>query len=321
LHEAHKKIVQIIHKKYSGGSMKLDLNRIHGIVVPMITPLTKDESIDEKSLKKVTDYLLNGAVHGIFVNSTTGEGVCLTALEGQRVLQLVVDHVNGKVPVYANVSATSVKLALDNIKQVEDLGADIAVAHPPYFYPPNSQDELFSYYECILKETNLPVMIYNIPFTTQAPIAIDTIKRLLDFENLIGIKDSSVDYVFLQDLIKIKEIRSNFKVFIGKSHMWTAGILSGADGGLDGISNVIPNLCVKLYDKIRSGSEDVFDCQKEIDEIWRIYECCSFLGGVKAAMNLLGLCDPFISKPILPASDSEIQNIRKILVENKVLKQ
>jgi dihydrodipicolinate synthase/N-acetylneuraminate lyase len=100
--------------------------------------------------------------------------------------------------------------------------------------------------------------------------------------------------------------------------MWTAGILSGADGGLDGISNVIPNLCAKLYDKIRSGSDDIFECQKEIDEIWRIYECRSFLGGVKAAMNLLGLCEPYTSKPILQASEEDVQNIKRILVRNKV---
>ena len=299
--------------------MKLDLARIHGIVVPMITPLTKNELIDENALLKIIDYILNGGIHGIFVNSTTGEGVCLTNEEGQRILQIVIDRVNGKVPVYANVSATSVKIALNNIKQVENLGADIAVAHPPYFYPPNSQEELFTYYESIIKESNIPVMIYNIPFTTQAPIAINTVQRLLDFENLIGIKDSSVDYVFLQDLIKLKEQRPDFKIFIGKSHMWTAGILSGADGGLDGISNVIPELCVKLYDKIKIGSKDVFSDQKRIDEIWRIYECRSFLGGVKAAMNLLGLCEPVTSNPILQASKDEVQQIIKILTANKVL--
>ncbi|MBC8182924.1 dihydrodipicolinate synthase family protein [candidate division KSB1 bacterium] len=300
--------------------MKLDLARIHGIVVPVITPLNKDESIDENALLKIADYLISGGVHGIFVNSTTGEGVCLTNEEGRKVLQIVVQRVNKKVPVYANVSATSVKLALNNIKQVEDLGADIAVAHPPYFYPPNSQEELYTYYESLLNESKMPVMIYNIPFTTQAPIAIDTIERLLHFENLIGIKDSSVDYVFLLNLIKLKEQRPDFKIFIGKSHLWTAGILSGADGGLDGISNVIPGLCVKLYDKIKSGSDHVFDFQKEIDEIWRIYECRSFLGGVKAAMSLLGLCEAYTSKPILQASEEEVKNIKNILVEKEILK-
>jgi dihydrodipicolinate synthase/N-acetylneuraminate lyase len=299
--------------------MRLDINRIHGIVVPMITPLTADESIDETALIRIVDYILNGGVHGIFVNSTTGEGVCLTNDEARKMLQIVIKRINRKVPVYANVSANSVKIALANIEKAESLDADIVVAHPPFFYPPNSQEELFLYYESILKESKLPVMIYNIPFTTQAPIAINTIKRLLDFENLIGIKDSSVDYVFLQDLIKLKEIRSDFKIFIGKSHMWTAGILSGADGGLDGISNIIPSLCVQLYDKIRSGSNDVFERQRDIDDIWQIYECRSFLGGIKAAMSLLGLCESYTSKPILPAAEEEIQNIKRILVENNVL--
>lgn len=295
--------------------MSFDLSRVHGIVVPVITPLNEDESIDRSSLLKVINYLLDAGVHGIFVNSTTGEGVSLADSDKKKVLQIIVDRVNGIIPVYASISDTGTKRAIRNLREVEDVGADIAVAHPPYYYPPNSQEELYKYYEQIARNAVIPVMLYNIPFTTQAPIGLETIQRLLDFENIIGIKDSSVDFVFLGNLIRLKNIRPDFKIFVGKSHLWTAGILSGADGGLDGISNLIPKHCVRLYNEIKAGSKNIFDLQREINEIWRVYECRSFLGGIKAAMNLLGLCKPITVEPILAASEEEVQKIRRILLE------
>ena len=301
--------------------MAFEISRVHGIVVPVITPLNEDESIDESSLDKVINYLLDAGVHGIFVNSTTGEGVCLLDSDRKKVLQIIVDKVNGSVPVYASISDTSTKRAIRNLKEAEDIGADIAVAHPPFYYPPNSQEELYKYYEQISRAATIPVMLYNIPFTTQAPIALKTIQRLLDFDTIIGIKDSSVDFVFLQNLIELKHIRPDFKIFVGKSNLWTAGILSGADGGLDGISNLIPKHCVRLYNEIKADSKNVFDLQREINEIWRVYECRSFLGGIKAAMNLLGLCKPITVNPILAASEEEIQKIKRILLDRGILSQ
>lgn len=301
--------------------MNFDLSRVHGIVVPVITPLNKNESIDESSLHKIIKYLLDAGVHGIFVNSTTGEGVSLADSDRKKALQIIVNAVNGTVPVYASVSDTSTKRALRNLKEVEEIGADIAVAHPPFYYPPNSQEELYNYYEQIARVAAIPVMLYNIPFTTQAPIGLETIQRLLDIDKIIGIKDSSVDFVFLGNLIKLKNTRPDFKIFVGKSHLWTAGILSGADGGLDGISNLIPKHCVRLYDDIKAGSKNVYSLQKEINEIWRVYECRSFLGGIKAAMNLLGLCKPITAKPILAASEEEIKRIRRILLDRGILNQ
>lgn len=87
------------------------------------------------------------------------------------------------------------------------------------------------------------------------------------------------------------------------------------EAGVHGISNLIPKHCVRLYNEIKAGSKNVFDLQREINEIWRVYECRSFLGGIKAAMSLLGLCKPITAKPILAASEEEIQKIRRILSE------
>ena len=292
----------------------------HGIVVPIITPLTAEENVDELSLRKCIKHLLKGGIHGIFVNSTTGEGLNLRDEQKRLALKVVVDEVNNKVPIYAGVSDTSLGRALDNLVEAVELGADVAVAHPPFYYPPNSQEELLTYYQTLAEQSPLPVMLYNIPSTTKAHIELDTVRTLMQQENIIGIKDSSVDYVFLLNLIELKKYRPDFYIFIGKSHMWTAGIMSGADGGLDGISNLIPDLCVQLYETIKDGRyEGAVELQRKINEIWRVYECRSFLGGIKTAMNMRGLCQPWTTKPILMASAEEQQRIANILREYKLI--
>ncbi len=291
-----------------------------GIVVPVVTPLTSSEKIDEKSLVKILQHLLKAKVNGVFVNSTTGEGVCLTDDEKKQVLQITIEVVGGKIPVYAGISETSLKRVREQLKWVENSGADVVVVHPSYYFPPSSQQELYEFFNLIAQETFLPLMLYNIPFTTKAPLSVDTVSRLAQVENIVGIKDSSADFVFLLDLIEIKKQRPDFMVFIGKSHMWTAGILSGADGGLDGISNLIPEHCVRLYEHIIQKKPDVYELQNQINEIWRVYECHSFLGGIKYAMSLLDLCEPWTSKPIPVADVDEQAKIRHILENNGIIK-
>jgi len=285
----------------------------HGIVVPIISPVDEQERIDEPHLRKLTGHLIDGGVHGIFVNSTTGEGLCLREAEKHRALEIVIDQVRGRIPVYAGVSDTATRRALDNVHLAEDMGADVLVAHAPFYFPPNDQSELVSYFTTLAQASHKPFMLYNIPFTTKASISLDTVQRLMQVENIIGIKDSSVDYVYLMNLICLKKSRPNWSIFIGKTHMWTAGILSGADGGLDGISNLIPGHCVRLYKAIQAQAPNVYDLQAEINEIFRVYECKSFLGGIKVALAYLGLCQPFTVAPTLPASEEEKAKIKRIL--------
>jgi len=291
-----------------------------GVIVPIITPLTRDENIDEISLRKCVRHLIKGGVHGIFVNSTTGEGLSLLDDQKRLVLEIVIDETNRMVPVYAGVSDTSLGRALRNLAETVELGADVAVAHPPFYYPPNSQEELLTFFQSLTDHSPIPLMLYNIPSTTKAHIELDTVRILMENDNIIGIKDSSVDYVFLLNLIELKKYRPDFSIFIGKSHLWTGGIFSGADGGLDGISNLIPDLCVQLYNTITEGRfSDAVALQQRINEIWRVYECRSFLAGIKMAMSLRGLCEPWTTKPILMTSEEEQERIINILREYGLL--
>jgi len=118
----------------------------------------------------------------------------------------------------------------------------------------------------------------------------------------------------------LKKTRPDFKIFIGKSNLWTAGILEGADGGLDGISNLIPALCVELYDTIINHNiKRAFELQHLLNDIWKVYECRSFLSGIKGALSLLGLCSPQVTKPNSPVTEIEMAKIKSIMKTHHLL--
>ncbi|NOY78521.1 MAG: dihydrodipicolinate synthase family protein [Calditrichaeota bacterium] len=298
----------------------IDSERVRGVVVPLVTPITEDEKVDEDALLKLMNHVQEAGVHGIFVNSTTGEGIALENSERNRALDIVAKIRKKELLIFSGISDTSTRRTLQNLAQVEEKGADVAVLHPPFYYPANNQEELYRYYKTVAKSAQIPLMIYNIPSMTKSNVHIETVSRLMEIDNIIGIKDSSVDYLFLLKLVRLKEKRPDFKIFIGKSHFWTAGILSGADGALDGISNLIPGLCVKLYDTIQFGNpKEAFALQRKIDDIWEIYNCGSFLSGIKTALKYMGIGNGRVTEPIQEISDEEKKKIYTILIENGVI--
>lgn len=291
-----------------------------GIVVPIITPLNKDETVDENSLRKCVRHVIDGGIHGIFVNSTTGEAVSLLDAEREKAVQIVIDETQKAAPVFVGVSDTSTRRVLKNLEFSNELDIDAIVVHPFYFYPMNTPAEIVNFYNKIADKSKHPLLIYDIPSTTKIKLPLATIKELSKNEKIIGIKDSSVDYLNLIDLVHLKNESPDFSVFIGKSHLWTSGILEGADGGLDGLSNLVPDLCVKLYELIkRENLTEAFVLQHKLNAIWKVYECRSFLSGIKTALSFLGLCENTVTHPNTPASSEEKERIRNILKTHQLI--
>ena len=297
-----------------------DAGSLRGIVVPLITPLRDDESLDEEALRRVVRYVLHGGVHGVFVNSTTGEGLCLLEEERRDAVRIVVDEVRGRVPVLANVGETSTRRALREVDNVVDLGVDGIVAHPPFFYPVNDQREILDFYRALAAASPVPVFLYNLPMVVGTGMTLAVLRELAAEAQIVGIKDSSADFVYLTGVIELKKRRPEFRIFIGKSHLWAAGIWSGADGGLDGISNVAPRLCVQLFEAIEAQDFGrALELQKRVDEVWKLYECRSFIAAIKMAASKLGLCGPAVSRPILPLSPEEEMHVENVLRRNGLL--
>jgi len=293
---------------------------LRGIVVPLITPLTPEEDLDEAGLERVVRHVLEGGVHGLLVNGTTGEGLCLLEEQRRTAVDVVVRTVAGRVPVLANVGGASTRQALDELESVAEMGVDAVVAHPPFFLPINDQREILEFYRQLAKASPLPLFIYNLPMVVGVGISIAVLLELLELEDVAGIKDSSADFVYLTRLVELKKRRPDFRIFIGKSHLWAAGIWSGADGGLDGVSNVAPALCVQLFEALESGDlARACELQQRVNDVWKLYECRSFLAAIKMAASKLGLCGPTVSSPILPLTPEEEEHVENVLRRNGLL--
>ena len=178
------------------------MNLCQGIIPAILTPFTKSEAVNYRELRRHVRRMLNAGVHGIFCLGTNGEFYALSEREKSRVVETVVDEVNGQVPVYAGSGEIATRTVIRLTNRFKKLGADAVSIVTPYFIRP-SQHELYSHYARIAVETEFPIILYNIPMRTQVNLEPATVAALAsDFDNIIGIKDSSGDIKLTQAYIE-----------------------------------------------------------------------------------------------------------------------
>src|SRR5438477_10502908 len=173
-----------------------------GIFCPMLTPLHRDETVDQASLRRLIDFLVDGGVHGIWVMGTTGEFALLLETERARAVALTVEHVAGRVPVIANVGDSSTALALRHARHAVDAGADALACTPPHYFP-HSMDEMLTHFRSVKQAfPDLPLLVYNIPQTVKVKMTVPTTLQLAREGTVQGIKDSQNDMTWFRQLVQ-----------------------------------------------------------------------------------------------------------------------
>lgn len=287
-----------------------------GVTVAVITPLKKDRSIDRKGLETIINHDISGGVHGIFVLGTTGEGPCFTEKDRVEIIRTARKVTPESIPLYVGVMDTSTRRVKENIILAQDNGADIVVVTPPYFLSvrPGKQDEIIRHMELSAKYANVPVIAYNIPQCTYVNIELPTVRRILEIDNVIGLKDSSGDWEQFQKEIFLKN-EINFKLQMGAEDLAGAALLMGADGCVSGVGNYEPGLIVQMYEEAKQGKiEKVKQLQRKAA---RLRETCFvgefWLSGLKYACSALGLCEEYVSEPFPRLTEAQKQEVRNIL--------
>ncbi len=186
-----------------------------GVITPLLTPIDKEEKIDEKSLRKLVKYQLSNGVHGLWASGTSSEFPALREEERVKTIQLVVDEVNGKVPVIGNVTMPSTRLTVELAKQIIGNGVSAIAATPPYFFS-HTQTEIADHYRAIRHSVDVPLWIYNIPVMHKTPVAPSTVATLASEGVISGIKDSSGTGELLTELHILRDNR-------GLDLCWTLG--------------------------------------------------------------------------------------------------
>ncbi|RAV30347.1 dihydrodipicolinate synthase family protein [Sinomicrobium soli] len=291
-----------------------DTLNIKGIIPPMVTPLTSEQEIDLEGTQKLVEHLVNGGVHGIFILGTTGEAASLSLEKRLRFMQEVLQLVDNKVPVLVGITDSIHEVSLEIAEKAGELGASAVVSAPPFYYT-LGQEELIDYYEGLADRSPLPVFLYNMPSNTKIYFELKTVMRLAQHPNIIGLKDSSGDSKYFQNLIfNLKEI-PGFSLYVGPEEILAETALMGGSGGICGGANLFPELYVQLYESVvQKEYVRVMELQRLVMEISNhLYTVgkhqSSYLKGVKAALDGLGLCRNIMALPLQAFREKEYRII------------
>ncbi len=224
---------------------------------------------------------------------------------------------NQRVPVLVGISNTSFIESIKLAHFAADIGADALVLSPPYYFP-LGQQEFIEYVQAMTVELPLPVYLYNIPSMTKVNIEVDTLRRVLDIEKIIGFKDSSGNMTSFHELIKLCEQRENFALLMGQEELLAEAVLFGAKGAVPGGANLFPRLFVDLYDAAKEKNiKKICELQKRLFELRKLYSCgqyaSTFIKGVKCALELKGICSGYIAEPFRAFQQAEKDKIQEIL--------
>ena len=291
--------------------------RYEGIFTPAVTPIDEKERVDELGFVKQLNRLIDNGVHGIYLLGSSGEFTTLTNAERERALDIATKTVAGRVPIICCVMDTSTQRVIQNIKIAQQYEVDAVASTPGYYYPSTDDADIIQFYQAIAASTDLPVLIYNIPSTAKTAIKPQIVAQLADdCDNIVGMKDSSGDWINCLNLLSLLGDRDDFAIFIGSHYIIGAAVLFGADGGVISISNVAPIESVALYNAAKTRNIDEVDrLQKWMIKLSKLYSYGQGVSGMKACLEILGICNAYTTSPLLPLNDTEKSELKELLTE------
>ena len=290
---------------------------LKGIVVPIVTPMNEDETINTDELRRQVDRQIEAGIHGIFPFGTNGEGYILNFDEKKLVLQTVIDQVAGRVPVYAGTGCISTKETIEQCKMAMVCGADVLSVITPSFAKA-SQHELIVHYETVAAAVpEAPIVLYNIPARTGNALAPETVAELAKIDNIVGAKDSSGDWTNLSAYIELTK-DMDFAVLSGNDSLILKALQAGAKGAIAGCANVYPKNMVGIYENFKKG--DLEAAQKCQDAVAPLRACFKYGNPntvVKTAVNLLGYPVGKCRAPFNYLPEEGIEALKQTLADDK----
>jgi len=284
---------------------------VKGIIVAMVTPLKEDESLDEEGLRALINYLIEGGVHGIFCCGSQGEIYSLTDGERRKVIDITVDEVNGRVPVYAGTGEITTEKVIRLTKYAKDAGADAASIVTPYFIKPSSH-ELYMHYKRIAEAVDIPIILYNNPDRTGVNLDAQTVSRLAEIDNIIGIKDSSGDLTLTAEYIRLTP--EDFAVIAGRDSLILATLLYGGKAAIAATANVAPKLVVEIYESyIKGDLKRAREAQFKLLPLRTAFSLGTFPVVVKEAMKMIGKPAGPAKSPVGSMSEENRKKLASVL--------
>jgi 4-hydroxy-2-oxoglutarate aldolase len=290
---------------------------IKGIFPPIATPFSNDEVAYSKlveNLEKWNETDLSGYV----VLGSNGESVFLTRDEKVKLVETVKKNIPKNKKLIAGTGSDSIKATISLTNETADAGADLALVLTPFFFKDAMKhDVLLRYYFEVAEKSVIPVIIYNVPKFTGVNIEADTVAKLAEHPNIIGIKNSSTNAAHLAEIIY--KTPKGFSCIVGTASILFSGLSLGAAGGILALANIAPNKCVQVQKLFDEGKiVEAAKLQKSLFDINKAVTSKYGIAGLKAAMDLIGFYGGLPRSPLNGLNGSQIEDLKSILSEANI---
>ena len=282
--------------------------------VALVTPFNEDGSVDYNSLLRLVEYQIQNGIDFLCVLGTTAETPTLTSEEKQKIKQVVIERVNGRVPILLGVGSNCTQTVVDTLKNDDMTGVDAVLVAVPYYNKP-SQEGLYQHYKAIAQATDLPIVLYNVPGRTGVNMTAETTLRLArDFENIVAIKEASGNITQMDDIIKNKP--ANFDVISGDDGITFPLITLGAVGVISVIGNALPAEFSRMVRMALNGDyEHARIIHHKFAELFKLLFVDGNPAGVKAMLHAMGMIENQLRLPLVPTRLTTMEKITAILKE------
>lgn len=288
-----------------------------GSMVALVTPMNADDSINKTSLRQLVDYHIEQQTDAIIAVGTTGEAATLTHDEHCEVIQIVVEQVAGRIPVIAGTGSNSTAEAIDYTRYAQQAGADGCLLVTPYYNKP-TQEGLYLHYKKIAEAVDIPQLLYNVPGRTACDLLPETVKRLAQIDNIVGIKEAVGDQERINELLKIAT--DQFVILSGDDATAMELILRGGKGTISVTANVAPQamhaMCQQALAGDRAGAAAI---NQRLMGLHKNLFIEPNPIPVKWAVHTLGLIPPGIRLPLTPLSPKHYETVKQAMYQAQVL--
>jgi len=283
-----------------------------GSLVALITPF-KNGSVDEKGFEKFVGWQIKEGTDGLVPCGTTGESPTLSMDEHKRVIDICIATAKGTgVPVIAGTGSNSTAEAIELTKHAKQAGADAAMLVVPYYNKP-TQEGLFQHFKAVAEAVDIPILLYNVPPRTGGDMQVETVVRLSQVKNIIGIKDASYDMA--RPTLTRLRARKGFCQLSGEDASAVGFLAQGGDGCISVTANVAPRLCADMHDAWKARNLDkVFEIQDRLMPMHKAMFCETSPGPVKFGAELIGQCSAEMRLPMVPIAESSKKAVREAMV-------
>ena len=290
-----------------------------GSNVALITPF-KNNELDVDTYIKLIHFHIENGTHGLVPAGTTGESPTLSHDEHQKVIELCIKESNGKIPVIAGTGSNSTKEAISLTKHAEKVGADGALVVTPYYNKP-TQEGLYQHYKAINDNCGIPIIIYNIPSRSVIDMTVDTMARLFELKNIVGVKDATGNLE--RATLQKEKMGNEFILLTGEDGNVFEFNKRGGVGCISVTANIAPKLCSDFQNFFKSKNSNEIKEAERINSLLQPVHKALFIESnpspVKYAAKLLNLCSDEVRLPLVQVMDSTKETIKKALVSAKLI--